>query len=60
MADKQTSGLGGRLKAKLDTRRKRSAERALARKEHKIESNAQRATGSAKNYGGTGNLGGGG
>ena len=40
--DKQTSGLGGRLKAKLHARRQRAAERARMRQENRVEGDPRR------------------
>ena len=42
----EKSGLGERMKARLQARRRRSADRARVRQEHKIEDNARRAVSS--------------
>jgi hypothetical protein len=53
----EKSGLGARAKARLQARRRRSAERARMRQENRVEDNARRAvrTGS-KGNGGSGGV----
>jgi hypothetical protein len=52
----EKSGLGERMKARLQARKQRSAERARVRQENKIEDNARRAVSKSKSTGGSGGV----